>query len=263
MSDPANLRTRIAGQRAMREVVDAERSAPPRSAVERVFGIRALSPAARPAFEVILGDAIIGPVLDQLGDRWDVLHDVPVGAQRTLDHLAIGPGGVYAIRAAHCSGADVVVEGDALTVGGVARDHLLQLGDAAAGAARVLAAALDGVPVNSVFVAVDAARIVVRAAPATAAVLTLPQLRRTLADGRPRLGGDLVASISDLADRPRIWPDLPDDDDVTLHEEFAVIRERVSTALRRRTGWAIAVFSAGAVILFAAIAAFMTLVVLA
>lgn len=247
----------------MLEVVDAEHSAPPRTMLERAFGIHALSSGARRAFDTALGDVVVGPVLEQLGDRWDVLHDVPVGAGRTIDHLAIGPGGVFAIRAVHCAGADVVVEGDALTIGGVARDDLLELDDSTAVAREVLAPALDGVPVSPVFVAVDAARIVQRAAPAAAAVLALPQLRRTLAHGRPRLGGDAVASISDLADRPHVWPDLPDDDTVALHREFALIRERVTVALRRRTGWALAVFATGTATMCGAIAAYVSLVVLA
>jgi hypothetical protein len=199
MTAPRSLRTRIAGQRAMREVVDAEAAAPARSALERALGIHPLSPAARRAFDTALGDVVVGPVLQQLGDRWDVLHDVPVGSGRTIDHLAIGPGGVFVLRAVHCAGADVVVEGDALTIGGAARDDLLELAEATDVASRVLAPALDGTAVASVFVVVDAARIVQRAAPAAAAVLALPHLRRALAHGRPRLGGDLVASISDLA----------------------------------------------------------------
>jgi hypothetical protein len=256
------LRSRIAGQRAMREVVDAEAAAPPRTVVERVLGVRALSSDARRAFDTALGDVVVAPVLMQLGDRWDVLHDVPVGSGHTIDHLAIGPGGVFAIRAVHCAGADVVVEGDALTIGGAARDDLLELHESTAVARRVLASALDGVPVTPLFVAVDAARIVRRAAPAAAVVLALPQLRRALAHGRPRLGGDVVASISDLADRPHVWPELPDDDTVALHREFAVIRERVTVALRRRTGWAIAVFSVGTATMCGAIAVYVTLVVL-
>jgi hypothetical protein len=204
----------------------------------------------------------VGPVLQQLGERWDVLHDVPVGSGRTIDHLAIGPGGVFVLRAVHCAGADVVVEGDALTIGGAARDDLLELAEATEVASRVLAPALDGTPVASVFVVVDAARIVQRAAPAAAAVLALPHLRRALAHGRPRLGGDLVASISDLADRPHVWPDVPDDDTVALHRDFAAIRERVAVALRRRTGWAIAVFATGASSMCGAIAAYVSLVVL-
>src|SRR5690606_5292920 len=77
MTAPRSLRTRIAGQRAMREVVDAEAAAPPRSLLERALGIHPLSPAARRAFDTALGDVVVGPMLQQLGDRWDVLHDVP------------------------------------------------------------------------------------------------------------------------------------------------------------------------------------------
>jgi hypothetical protein len=253
----------------MREVVDAEAAARPRTAVERILGIRALSPAARRAFDTALGDAAVGPLLDQLGQRWDVLHDVPVGEGRTIDHVAIGPGGVFAIRAVHCAGADVVVEGDALTIGGVARDDLVDLAESAAIAERRLGlAGSEAIPAVSVtvvplFVAVDPGRIVTRVPPEVVGVIELLQLRRTLAHARPRLSGDTVASISDLADRPMTWPAAPHDDTATLHREFQWVRERVRVALRRRTGWAIAVFAAGAFTMFGAIAAYVTFVALA
>ena len=264
-----SLRTRIAGQRAMREVVDAEAAARPRTRLERILGTRALSPDARRAFDTALGDAAVGPALEQLGQRWDVLHDVPVGGGRTIDHIAIGPGGVYAIRAVHCAGADVVIEGAALTIGGVARDDLVDLAESAAVAQRLLgvagAEAIPAVDVTVVplFVAVDPGRIVTRVPPEGVGVIELPQLRRTLAHGRPRRSGDVVASISDIADRPMTWPAAPDDDTVTLHREFQWIRDGVRMALRRRTGWAIAVFAAGACTMFGAIAAYVTLVALA
>jgi hypothetical protein len=272
----ASLRTRIAGQRAMREVVDAEAAARPRTRLERLFGIRALSPAARRAYDTALGDAAVGPALEQLGQRWDVLHDVPVGGGRTIDHIAIGPGGVFAVRAVHCAGADVVVEGAALTIGGVARDDLVELAESSATAQRLLAEATAAsapapdvpvpalhVPVRALFVVVDAARIVTRVPPDGVQVIQLPHVRRTLGHARPRLPGDVVASISDLADRPTTWPVGRDDDAEQLHREFQWIRDRVRVALRRRMGWAIAVFAVGACTMFGAIAAYVTVVALA
>lgn len=253
----------------MREVVDAEAAARPRTRLERILGVRALSPDARRAFDTALGDAAVAPALEQLGPGWDVLHDVPIDVGRTIDHVAIGPGGVYAIRAVHCSGADLAIDGSALTIGGVSRDDLVELAESAAIAERLLVAAGSGVtsPVDvtviPLFVAVDPGRIVPRMPLGGVGVIGLPQLRRTLAHARPRLSGDTVASISDLADRPLTWPVVQDDDNATLRREFQVIRDRARVALRRRTGWAIAGFATGACILVTAIAAYVTLVALA
>ncbi len=266
------LRVRIAGQRAMREVVEAQAGARPRTALERLLGIRALTPSARRAYDTALGDAVVGPMLEQLGPRWDVLHDVPVsprdtdGVSRTIDHLVIGPAGVFAIRAVHCAGEDVVVDGAALVIGGVARDDLAELAASAAFAGHVLApAAADGsedLEVIPLLVAVEAARIVVRVEPEAVGVIGLSQVRRTLGQRRPRLGGEAAASISDLADRAETWPAAPDDDGDGLRAEFEVIRTQVSVALRRRTTWALAIFGTGALMMFTAIAAYVTFVVL-
>jgi hypothetical protein len=253
----------------MREVVDAEALARPRTQLERMLGIRALSPDARRAFDVALGDAAIAPALQQLGPRWDMLHDVPIADSRAVDHVAIGPGGVYAIRAVHCGGADVIVDGPELTIGGAVRGDLVELAESATIAEQLLetaragAAPADGVTVRPLFVAVDAGRIVVRTPAPGVGVIGLSQLRRTLAHARPRLPGDAVASISDLAERSSTWPAGSDDDAAALRGEFQQIRDRVTVALRRRTGWAIGVFGVGAVTMFAAIAGYVTWVVLA
>lgn len=253
----------------MQEVVDAEAAAHPRTALERILGLRPLTPAARRAYGTALGDVVVAPVLEQLGWRWDVLHDIPVrtegAALRSIDHLVIGPGGVFAIRALHCAADDVVVEGDALTVGGVARDDLLELAESARAAGSVLSASSPDVVVVPVFVAVDPGRLVVRVPPDVVAVIEAAQLRRTLVHRRPRLRGEAAASISDLADRAGTWPAAPDlepGDHDELHRRFGMIRERVTIALRRRTGWAIAVFSVGAATMCTAIAAYVGLVVM-
>lgn len=48
------------------------------------------------------GERIVGKILDGLGGGWRVLHAVPVGRNGAdIDHVLIGPGGVYTINAKH------------------------------------------------------------------------------------------------------------------------------------------------------------------
>ena len=43
------------------------------------------------------GEEHVGKVLDALDERWNVIHDVRIGP-RNIDHIVIGPGGVFAIE---------------------------------------------------------------------------------------------------------------------------------------------------------------------
>ena len=240
----------------MRTVVEAQAVARPRSWWQRLFGVAALTPAARRSYDTALGDTVVGELLDELGQRWDVLHDVPAGSGRTIDHVAIGPAGAFVLRAAHCGGGDVALVGDRLTIGGMERADVADLVAAAATADAVL-----GTTVTALFVAVAPGRILVDSAPTRVAVVTMPQLRHLLLHTGARLSGDEVAELSDRADRADAWPPggaVAADDDVELRREFAMVRAGVTEALRRRTGWAIVVFAVGAAIMCTSVAGLTT-----
>ena len=51
-------------------------------------------------------------MLAQLGPEWTVLHSVPVGRGKSdIDHIAIGPPGVFTINTKFSPGKDVWVAG--------------------------------------------------------------------------------------------------------------------------------------------------------
>lgn len=228
------LRERIAGQSAMSDVVRAQSAAPRRGFVGRVLGLNPLAPAIRATYREAVGERLVGQVLDGLGPRWDILHDLPLD-RSVLDHLAIGPAGVFVVRTVTCSAEDVVVDGDSFVVGGVGHDDIREArGDAAE------AALLLGVAVRPVVVVVDPRRFTVRTAPSDVHVVVADELERTLADASKTLSGDEVARISDLADLSDTWPGaqaVPLDTQ-QLHTDFAVIRGEVRVALGRRILWA-------------------------
>ena len=58
------------------------------------------------------GEVLVGKRLEKLSDEWRVLRSIPVGNKGTdIDHLVIGPGGVFSlntsgiIRAKECGSA--------------------------------------------------------------------------------------------------------------------------------------------------------------
>lgn len=82
----------------------------------------------------------MGQLLSRLPSRWGVLHSVPLG-DSDIDHLMIGPGGVFTISAKHHPQAAVWVRGDMLKVDGVAQPYVYDSRHQAARAAKLLSVA--------------------------------------------------------------------------------------------------------------------------
>lgn len=99
--------------------------------------------------------------------RWQVLHSIPVGERGSdIDHLVIGPGGVYTINAKHHPGARVWVGGNTLLVNGKRQPYLRNSRHEAKRAGDLLSGAC-GFPVTaqSVIVPVRAEKVTVKKAP--------------------------------------------------------------------------------------------------
>jgi hypothetical protein len=74
-----------------------------------------------------LGEIYVGELLQQLGPEWFVRHAVPIGAgTKDVDHLVIGPGGIFAINTKHHAGVSVWVGDVTLRVNNSGTRHLNQ-----------------------------------------------------------------------------------------------------------------------------------------
>jgi Nuclease-related domain len=250
MPASSSLRGRVPGQVAMSEVIAAQLDVPSRSRLGRLFGKSPLTPATRPVYRAALGELLVGDMLDNLGPRWDVLHVVPVDTdERDLDHLVIGPPGVFTISTENFPGQEFRVNGEALSVGNRQLavgsrqlDHILmarRLGERAA--ERLSAAAGRPVEVTPLLVAVTPTRLVLREAPRGVGVVTSKQLLHFLERQDTTLSGMDVAYISDIADRHETWQtsaDLPQDPQKLGHS-FAVLRTEVQEAAQARLFWVV------------------------
>jgi len=88
------------------------------------------------------GELRVGQALNALhGDGWGILHSIPVFDGRSdIDHLLIGPGGVWTVNAKSHGPLDVVINGDRISVGRTYVDYVRSARHEAALAARVLRA---------------------------------------------------------------------------------------------------------------------------
>ncbi|HSS67650.1 MAG TPA: nuclease-related domain-containing protein, partial [Nocardioidaceae bacterium] len=102
--------------------------------------------------------------LSRLGSDWRVLDDIPAGRRGRLEHLVIGPGGVFAVTARHeardtiCLGAESVLVGDVrIHHGRISRD------DAAEISGRLSDSVGYAIPVTALVLIVGDRRFVVPA----------------------------------------------------------------------------------------------------
>jgi hypothetical protein len=196
-----------AGQEARRQAAMAKQTAPTRSLFARFLRVHTEERAWRIGAD---GEEAVGRALERLAKsdpRWCVLHSIPVGDRNSdIDHLVIGPGGVFSLNAKHHPGAKLWVGGNAFLVNGVRQPYVRNSRHEAARASRLLAAACGfRVEVTGVVVPVNAGDIVIRKPPADVHVVGRRKLHRWLRQREPLLDGASVSAIYEIARRSTTW----------------------------------------------------------
>lgn len=250
-AEPAHapLGSRVPAQAVMEELLALQGLERRRSTLQRIFGVSPLGEETWPWYRGALGEIAVGRILAGLGHDWLVLHAVPVGTGSTdIDHVLVGPAGVYTINTKNHSGQPVWVAGKTLMVAGKKTRHLYNAAHEAARASKLLSAAAgDAVEATAVVVIVSPKSLTIKAAPEQVKVLTERQLLRWL-NRRPHvLDPEHVSRIVAAADVPRTWHRSPADsgDAETIQQDFAVLQSLVDRARRRRTAWVLGVPAAG------------------
>lgn len=95
------------------------------------------------------GEQEVARRLGKLGEGWQCLHAVPVGDNGSdIDHVVIGPGGVFTLNTKHHPGKQVWVGERALLVSGHRTDYLRDSRFEGRRASKLLSVAC-GVPVDA------------------------------------------------------------------------------------------------------------------
>ncbi len=234
-----SLRSRIPGHAVIEEMIARQQS----TAAERPRDdhLKAhLDPEAESWYSGALGEIRVGLLLGTLDDGWTVLHSIPVGERGSdLDHLVIGPAGVYVINTKRHFGKRVWAAGHGLRVENHQVPYLrnleLEVSRTEEAVRRTSGLAVDAVGVIAV---VDALSVTVTAPPALlhreAHVMDASRLVEFLR-GRSRVfSDDQVSRIVEAAVRPDTWTTLPapaTDGDL-LRSQFEAMRARVEAGAR-------------------------------
>jgi Nuclease-related domain len=143
-----DLSDTLAGRRAGTSAAQQARALrlahPVRSRVDRLLGRGTDERAWRRGAN---GERVTSFWLGRLPEGWYVFHDIPIGARgANIDHLVIGPGGVYTVNTKNLTGT-IRVNPRTIQVNGVRTDYLPKATAEARRAAELLSAAV-GRPVE-------------------------------------------------------------------------------------------------------------------
>ena len=201
-----DLALRRAGQTLQAQAEAARQAAPIRSALAQLMRFHTPAWAWRLG---ATGEIRVGAQLDeltQLDPRWRALHSIPVGSRGSdIDHVVIGPGGVFTINTKHHPDARIWVAGDTVKVNGLRHAYIRNSRHEAERASRLLSDACGfNVPVTPLIVTVGASELTIKEPPADVHILSRRLLRRWL-QRRPEVLTADADVIFELARRSSTW----------------------------------------------------------
>jgi hypothetical protein len=127
------------GQAVRQIATELRDAAPVRTFLARMVGAKTDERAHRIGAD---GEVEVARRLERLGPQWKVLHAVPVGERGSdIDHVVIGPGGVFTVNAKNHPQANVWVAGDTVKVNGYNQPYVRNSRHEARRAAKLLTAA--------------------------------------------------------------------------------------------------------------------------
>lgn len=189
------------------QAVARRRAAPVQTFLARMLGLHTEERAWRIGAD---GEEKVAARLARLvahDPRWRVLHSVPVGAgESDIDHVLVGPAGVFTLNAKHHPGARIWVYHDAVRINGTRVPYVRNARFEAARAAKLLTAAYGRpVEVTGVIVPVNANDITIKAAPTDVVIVNRRRVDGWLASLPAQLDDATVDAIFEAARRPETW----------------------------------------------------------
>jgi hypothetical protein len=155
------------------------------------------------------GERLVARELAKLAAGWHVLNAIPLGQRGAdIDHIVIGPPGVFVLNAKQHLGAKIWVDGNQVLVNGHRRPYVRNSRHEARRVSRLLGAAL-GQPVNAtgVVVFVNAGLFTAKSQPTDAQVINRLALVSWLRGLPQRLDAARIAAVCDVAGQSSTWQD--------------------------------------------------------
>jgi len=211
----------------------------PRSLIDRMIGRSPLGSDSLRCFDAARAEIVVGRALARLPSDWIVFHSLPVGDSGTdVDHLVIGPAGVFALRAERHARQSVQVVGRSVHVGARTIPHVREAEYEALGLTSLLARRMPmTAAVHGVVVLVDARRVTVQAQPDRVTVVAAVDLCALLLSLPPLLEPLDREEIAALVEDPELWHARPASDPPEILRRFNELLTEVARARRTRLIW--------------------------
>lgn len=206
LEPPADLLPNRAGELLLRlEAAEA--------AAEVQAARRLADDAPEPTWDTTAaGEQLVADELRKLAEqdpRWGFLNSIPVDATGgAIDHLVIGPGGVFTILTKHHRDASIWVSGDAILVDGQPMTYVRNARhEATRATAKLLIATGKRVSAFGMVVPVGAASMTIQESPADVVVVNRRRLVSFFASLPDLLDRATVMALFNAARESRTWLD--------------------------------------------------------
>ncbi|MEO8698343.1 MAG: nuclease-related domain-containing protein [Acidimicrobiales bacterium] len=191
------------GAEARARALEIKQRAPIRVFLGRVLGVHNNERAWRVGAD---GEEEVARRLDKLPDGWCVLHAIPVGEKGSdIDHVIIGPGGVFTLNTKNHSNGKVWVGQKSFLVNGQKTDYLRNSRHEAKRATKLLSAACAFNVNVAPIIVVMASSMTVKAKPEGVEVVARKQIVKWLSSRPAVLTPDAVDRIFHHARRDLTW----------------------------------------------------------
>ena len=239
------MRDQIAAQSVIEELLRQQQSMPPRTRFARFWGISPLAADSVAWYRGAQGEIEVGKILSRLPPEWRVFHALPIGkAGADIDHLVLGPGGIFTINTKHHRGKKIWVAERALMVNGQKQPHLRNSKFEATRVTKMLRERMPQLPpAQAVIALVSPASITIKKKPDEVNVLDAVNLRRWLLKRPVALAEADLVELAALVDAPTTWSAPTSLSSPNLLAQFAVIDHEVKTARVRRVTWTLLSFA--------------------
>jgi hypothetical protein len=238
------LSARGAGYAAIQQCLALQSEILPLTRVETFFGVTPLAANAHSWYLGALGEIVVAEKLEQLSDEWRVINGVPAGIGGTdIDHVVVGPAGVFTINTRAHANRKVWAAGLALRINGFKSDYVGNAQDEAARASKLLTSAVGRpVVVTPFIVMVGISEMNYGLRRPDVDTVTSRGILRNLTHRKSVLSADEVVEIADVASRRGTChrDAVVLDDTQSLVERFERLRSEVDAASHRRKAWVIA-----------------------
>lgn len=222
---------------AIRRFLQAQSSLPCRGHFARVVGRSPLSVESRSWFWAAAGEFEVCRSLAGLHSPHLVLHSVSASFDGPpLDHVVIGPSGVYAVHSLYAAGEEVVVSALGLRVAGHPLSELRRARHSVGAVERCLAEEVVGdVRVTGVLAVIDAEAVTMTERPLDVAIVDAGSLARWIQRQPRTLSDDRLAQLVEAASRSATWAAAPTQGCVDPEDAATFTRARAEVLAARLT----------------------------